>query len=278
MPPAAQGTLGTTPFAHLVLYIYQRRSSGTLVVHDTEGTGGDPVRVLFHRGRAVAADLPGSHEALDSALLPLCARHEGSYEFYEDDLVGSGAGIVTGMFDPYAFVTEAARAHAPDVVIDEVLARFAETPLCVQPGMDLERLLLRPQEARFAEILRDGTATIGTLMHTRELSEEQARRVLYALLVTKVVGPFAPTADEVKSGPPPRGVPSGPAQDTQSDAPARSGRSMTPEERRKQSGAAWAAIAARASQASRPLTGPAAARSSTPARSFTPPAATRSLS
>ncbi|HKU41916.1 MAG TPA: hypothetical protein VJR89_27350, partial [Polyangiales bacterium] len=276
MPPVAQGTLANTPFAHLVLYVYQRRSSGTLVVHGT-GSSGDPVKVLFHRGRAVAAYAPGSHEALDSALLPLCARRDGKYEFFEEDLVGSGAGIVTGMFDPYAFVTEAARRHAPESVIDEVLGRFAETPLCVQPGMDLERLLLRQQEAKFAEILRDGTATIGTLMHSRDLSENQARRVLYALLVTKVVGPFAPTPDEVKSGPPPHAAPSGLPQGKASDAPAR-GTRLTTDERRRQSGAAWAAIAARASQASRPLSGPLGPpRSSTPARSFTPAPGARSL-
>src|SRR4051812_48561833 len=48
--PVAQGTLANTPFAHLVLYIYQRRSSGTLVVRDLVGgprmaprSGGEPI-------------------------------------------------------------------------------------------------------------------------------------------------------------------------------------------------------------------------------------------
>jgi hypothetical protein len=286
--PVAQGTLANTPFAHLVLFIYQRRSSGTLFVRGarTSSSGsqtlavGEPVKVLFHRGRAVAAHVSAPADALDHALLPLCAMRDGDYEFFEEDLVGSGAAIVTGMFDPYAFVTEAARRFTPEPVIDQVLQRFAEIPLCVQPGMDLERLLLLSQEAKFAEALRDGTATIGTLLQARDLPGNQARRVLYALLVTKVVGPFAPTQEETQSAPPPdAAVPSLP-QGKSSAAPTGRNSSLSAEQRRRQSSAAWAAIAARASQASRPLSAPigASPRSPTPARSFTPaPGADRSI-
>jgi hypothetical protein len=79
--PAAQGTLANTPFAHLVLYIYQRRSSGTLVLRGTRTSSAgsetpasrEQVKVLFHRGRAVAAHLAGPAAPLDQALLPLCA-------------------------------------------------------------------------------------------------------------------------------------------------------------------------------------------------------------
>ncbi|HKP55881.1 MAG TPA: DUF4388 domain-containing protein, partial [Polyangiales bacterium] len=276
----AQGTLANTPFAHLVLYIYQRRSSGTLLVRGARSSSsgsqtlaiGQPLKVLFHRGRAVAAHVAAPAEALDQALLPLCSMRDGDYEFFEDDLVGSGSAIVTGMFDPYAFVTEAARRYTPEPVIDQVLQRFADVPLCVQPGMDLDRMLLDAPETRFAEILRDGTATIGTLLQSRELPGNHARRVVYALLVTKVVGPFAPTSEESKSGPPPTAsVPNLPQGTSESSATSRAP-GMSAEQRRRQSSAAWAAIAARASQASRPLSGPisAPARSPTPARPFSP--------
>ena len=287
--PVAQGTLASTPFAHLVLYIYQRRSSGTLVVRGPRTSSskssaqvavGDPVAVLFHRGRAVAARVPTPADTLDQALLPLCARSDGEYEFFEEDMVGSGPAIVTGMFDPFAFVTEAARRHAREEVIDQVLSRLGDTPLCVQPGMDLDRMLLRPNEASFAEVLRDGTATIRRLLDAGQLPRDAARRVLYALVVTKVVGPFAPTADETRSGPVQSGAPSGLPIGQRSDAPTATSRSssqLTAEQRRRQSSAAWSAIAARANQASRPLSGPLQPHSSNPAgRSLTPPtAATR---
>jgi hypothetical protein len=266
--------LANTPFAHLVLYIYQRRSSGTLVVRDAVGASSDDesdssTAVLFHRGRAVAARVAVPADALDQALLPLCSWSDAAYEFFEDDLVGSGAAIVTGMFDPYAFVTEAARRYTRQDVVEHVLARFAETPLCVQPGMDLDRLLLSSQESSFAEALRDGTATIGTLLAARKLPEPAARRLLYAFLVTKVVGALTPANDTSASQV--SAAPGGLPQGASSDAPG-SGRtsSLTPEQRRRQSSAAWAAIAARAQQASRPISGPIQAQSAA-GRSLTPP-------
>jgi tetratricopeptide (TPR) repeat protein len=273
--PVAQGTLANTPFAHLVLYIYQRRSSGTLVVRDLVGgprmaprSGGEPIAVLFHRGRAVAARVGSPADALDSALLPLCSSSDGTYEFFEEDLVGSGAAIVTGMFDPYAFVTEAARRYAREDVIEHVLSRFTKTPLSVQPGMDLDRLLLSSQESTFAEVLRDGTATMEALLAARRLPERDARRLLYAFLVTKVVGPYAPAND---TAPQPSGAPEGLPAGQSSDVPASRASSLSPEQRRRQSSAAWAAIAARAQQVSRPISGPIqsqvpAGRSLTPAR------------
>jgi tetratricopeptide (TPR) repeat protein len=276
--PVAQGTLANTPFAHLVLYIYQRRSSGTLVVRDAvgEATGpakgllDQPVAVLFHRGRAVAARVTPGADALDQALLPLCSVSDAVYEFFEDDLVGSGAAIVTGMFDPYAFVTEAARRHTRQDVVEHVLTRFAATPLCVQPGMDLDRMLLSSQESSFAEVLRDGSATIGTLLAARKLPEAAARRLLYALLVTKVVGANVPANDQA-AGPQTTGAPDGLPAGQSSDAPSSSrNSSLSPEQRRRQSSAAWSAIAARAQQVSRPISGPL--QQSQPAgRSMTPP-------
>lgn len=267
--PVAQGTLANTPFAHLVLYIYQRRSSGTLVVRDAVGAPeiahDQPVAILFHRGRAVAARVATPAEALDQALLPLCSLSDATYEFFEDDLVGSGAAIVTGMFDPYAFVTEAARSHTREDVVEHVLTRYAEMPLAVQPGMDLDRLLLSSQESSFADVLRDGTATIGSLIAARRLAEPAARRLLYALLVTKVVGAYAPANDTVlQPSAAPQDLPMGKSSDSSSKTT-----SLSPEQRRRQSSAAWAAIAARAQQASRPISAPV----QTPAvdRSIAPP-------
>lgn len=271
--PVAQGTLANTPFAHLVLYIYQRRSSGTLVIQDAEGGDEKRVAVLFHRGRAVAARVNVAAQALDQALLPLCSWSDAAYEFFEEDLVGSGPAVVTGMFDPYAFVTEAARRHTRDDVVELVLARVAGTPLCVQPGMDLERLLLSSQESSFAEVMRDGTATIESLIAARRLPEQSARRLLYALLVTKVIGAYAPANDTSASS---SGVPAGLPQGKGSAAPSNRAANATPDQRRRQSSAAWAAIAARAQQVSRPITGPVQSHTRNtpmPGRSLTPPVA-----
>src|ERR1700753_297414 len=146
--PTAQGSLAKTPFAHLVLYLYQKRSSGTLIVRTR-----DPLetKVLFHRGRAVAADMPQPSAALDQGLLPLCAAADGKFEFFESDLVGSGPSIVTGMFDPLAFVAESARRFVRPDVVQDVVNKYAGTELALQPAMDLTRLSLTAAETQFAE-------------------------------------------------------------------------------------------------------------------------------
>ena len=142
--PSAQGSLAKTPFAHLVLYLYQRRSSGTLIVQTRAPSPGSETKVLFHRGRAVAANLAQPSAALDQGLLPICEALDGHFEFHESDLVGSGPGIATGMFDPLAFVAEAARRYVrPATRSTEVNAKFARvTVTALQPAMDLDALVL----------------------------------------------------------------------------------------------------------------------------------------
>jgi uncharacterized protein DUF4388 len=67
--PTAQGDLGKTPFAHLVLYLHREALSGTLVID----RGGFETKVLFRNGRAVAARPLPRGTALQDGLLELCA-------------------------------------------------------------------------------------------------------------------------------------------------------------------------------------------------------------
>ncbi|HEX4355733.1 MAG TPA: hypothetical protein VHZ95_22555, partial [Polyangiales bacterium] len=263
--PTAQGSLAKTPFAHLVLYLYQKRSSGTLIVR-TRDLGES--KVLFHRGRAVAAHTPQPSAALDQGLLPLCAEADGKFEFFETDLVGSGPSIVTGMFDPLAFVAESARRFVRADVVQDVATKFAGTELAIQPAMDLTRLSLTPAETQFAEPLLRGPVTFEGLQAQSRLDPETELRLLYVLLITKVVGPYdaQAAANFQQSGP--SGTGSTPADaSVSSDATARSGR--TPSDRSRNSGAAWRAIASRAAEMATNRPSPAsgtAAPASTPAR------------
>jgi hypothetical protein len=261
---AAQGSLAKTPFAHLVLYLYQRRSSGTLIL-SASAADRFQTKVLFHRGRAVAAHLAQAAAALDEGLLPLCGMNDGEFAFHESDLVGSGPAIVTGMFDPFAFVAESARRHARPDVVQEVLARFIDTPLSLQPAMDLTRLSLTAAEAQFAQPLTRGAMTIESLYAQSELELEAARRLLYVLLITKIVGPHSADSSESSVRP---GVgsfskaPSGPSRPSEA-APAGAS-SGTQAERSRSSGAAWRAIASRAAEIATDRPSPAP-RSSAPA-------------
>jgi len=270
---AAQGSLAKTPFAHLVLYLYQRRSSGTLIV-STKSSLQFETKVLFHRGRAVAAHLVQAAAALDEGLLPLCGLSDGEFAFYESDLVGSGPAIVTGMFDPFAFVAEAARRAVRADIVQGVLAKFADTVLSVQPSMDISRLSLTAAEAQFAEPVTRGPLTVEALCAQGDLEPEAAQRLLYVLLITKVVGPYVagPSESSVRMGV--DGSSQAPRSTQSSATHAFSGPGPTPAsspaDRSRSSSAAWRAIATRAAQvASMPPTGQRAA-GATPAPSSTP--------
>jgi hypothetical protein len=267
-PAAAQGSLAKTPFAHLVLYLYQRRSSGTLIV-TTESALQFETRVLFHRGRAVAAHLVQSASALDEGLLPLCGLSEGEFAFYESDLVGSGPAIVTGMFDPFAFVAESARRHARPDVVKEVVAKFAKTLVSLQPAMDVSRLSLTPVETAFTEPISRGPLTIESLCAQSELEPAAAQRLLYVLLITKIVGPYVPGSSESSvrvgvdaSTQAPRSNNSSAAHAFPGPGPS----SSVPAERSRSSGAAWRAIASRAAQmaSNPPAAGPRTAAATPP--------------
>jgi tetratricopeptide (TPR) repeat protein len=271
--PSAQGSLTKTPFAHLVLYLYQRRSSGTLIVHTRVPAPGNQTKVLFHRGRAVAANLAQPSAALDQGLLPLCEALDGQFEFHESDLVGSGPGIATGMFDPLAFVAEAARRHVRPELVEEVNAKFARATLALQPAMDLTRLSLTEAEARFAEPLNRGPVTFEDLLGQGELEPAAGRRLMYVLLITKVAGLYDPaSADGFQRSAPPEGRPA-PESAANSSKPAGRG-AAPPSDRSRNSGEAWRAIAARAAEmaTNRPPSGSASPipRSPTPPPNQTP--------
>lgn len=230
--PAATGSLAKTPFAHVILYLYRQRASGTLILSSAT----DEYRVLFQRGRAIAAHAPQLTAALDRALLPLTALATGEFEFHEADLVGSGSAVVTGMFDPIAFVVEATREHARPEIVTELLAKYADGQLALDPATDLSRLGLTPDELRFCAPLQRGVPlTLDALIAQAGCPRATAERLAYTLLITRALAP-ATQVSTTSLAPQnrPRGVdrvPSRPLSD-----------------RLRPSGDAWRAIASRAAQ------------------------------
>ena len=192
-PPAAEGNLSKTPFAHVVLYLYQHRSTGTLLVGAPGADVVDhssSVQLLFQRGRGMAARFTQEVGTIEEGLLALCALEQAPFEFHELDLVTSGAGVLTGMFDPYALVAQASRTHLRADAMREVLARYGNSPLRMLAGADVDRLRLTPQESKLVDVLRAEPADIATLCAHSELSEDATRALIYVLAVTRIVAPY----------------------------------------------------------------------------------------
>jgi hypothetical protein len=236
--PVASGDLARTPFAHLVLYLYQRRSSGTLLVRANAAE----YRTLFHRGRAVAASVPQPSAALDDSLIDLTGLAAGSFEFHESDLVGSGASVVTGMFDPFAFVLRASRVHVREETVEAVLAKYAGVALTLDGSTDWTRLSLSSDEQQLVTVLKQAPSPIEALCAQVDMPRETARRLLYGLLIVRAVLPESPGQDSPVESGAPTGVRSG----RPSTGPRDPRASGTSSGSTRGSGDAWRAIASAA--------------------------------
>lgn len=190
--PIATGTLAKTPLPHLLIYLDQKKLSGTLALWPDDmssQTGQD--RVLLLKGRPVAARLMQNASALREGLLPLFGRLQAPYAFYEGNLLGDDR--VSGRVDPLALIMDAIRTgYRPDVVA-LVLDRFGGAKLRMQPGVELDRYELTPQERAVVELVQAEPADVASLVVASGLPEPLARGVLYALAINKAIAPHVPS-------------------------------------------------------------------------------------
>lgn len=178
--PLAEGNLARTPLNHLMLYIHREGLSGTLIID----RGGVEAKVAFRNGRAVAARLFSGSPSLHEGLLELCGLAEGPFSFWEGDRIGEGPGALRGTVDPISFAAEALRGHVRDAVVSQVLDRYRGVSLRVPPDVDARRMGLRGADARFVDALRESPATLEELEASSPVGVDQARRLLYLLLIT----------------------------------------------------------------------------------------------
>ena len=184
--PIAQGDLGATPLAHVIVSIVSKAMDGTLAVWPDEGVRGQD-RIYFEGGRIRRAKLLSPGGSLERSLLPLFHRDGRPYAFYAEDLVGDDA--VSGSLDPLALVAAAIRGGIPDTVVDDVLGRYGDSKLRITRGSDLARLELIAKEQTFVEMFRAVPQSVEEARHSAG-SEKIARRVLYLLAITQCLEIF----------------------------------------------------------------------------------------
>lgn len=214
--PIAKGTLGKTPFAHLLIYLDQHRLSGTLVIWPEvveERGNGQQDRILFQQGRPVAARFMQPADSLEKGLLPLFMREQSPYGFYAEDLVGQDGGRLEGSVDPLALVAQSLRGATRDEVVDEVLQPLGDAKLRVQPKADLGRLGLEPKELALVELLQAKPSDVRSLIKGAGLPERRGRRLIYLLTITKTIALYDQSSESPSARPtgrsetPPRTTP-----------------------------------------------------------------------
>jgi curved DNA-binding protein CbpA len=224
--PTAHGSLGKTPFAHLLLYLQGRKLSGTLAIwpEDRNERRGQN-RVLFEGGVLTAMRPIEPAKSLYAALIPLFGATDAPYGFYEgQNLLGQG-GALQEPIDPYTLLSRGLRAHANDAVMDGVIERVRGRPLRLRPDLPLDRLELNQREAALLEPLRAGAATIDQLLSNSVLPMRDAKRTLYLLTLLRGLEATGgrgsiPSVGAVESFAPPASGEARLARDTLGDAPA----------------------------------------------------------
>lgn len=222
--PIAEGDLIKTPVMHLLLYLEERQSTGTLVIASPTNQK-SVIRLL--EGRPVAGRFPHRARNLEDGLLPLCGYTGGAYGFFRADLLSSGPGVHEGVVDVFTLAARSLAKYARDDVVDGLLARYGNHPMRLQPGRPIDRLRLSGREKGLLDLLRASPDTVANLTKFSPLDERMSRRVLYLLIVTKMVAPYRvrpsmesnqsdvrlkATVSEAPARSPERTTPSAPAQ------------------------------------------------------------------
>jgi tetratricopeptide (TPR) repeat protein len=77
-----------------------------------------------------------------------------------------------------------------------VLDRLGNLSLRLQPGVDLNRYDLQPEERKLIDALQGEPADLSTLIGLRFLPEERTRGLVYVLTITKAIAAFEAAAPE----------------------------------------------------------------------------------
>jgi curved DNA-binding protein CbpA len=188
--PTAQGTLGKTPFAHLLLYAHDRRLTGTLAIwpEHSASSGRGQDRLFLQEGAVVAVRALEPAAAAFDAVVGLFAREDGPYGFYADqNLLGSSDDILRGAVDVYTALSRGLLLHARDAVMDTLLERIGERPIRVRSGLPIERLALSAAQRAFVERLQKQKAALTDLLREGQLPAGELRRLLYLLALIRGV-------------------------------------------------------------------------------------------
>jgi hypothetical protein len=186
--PIAQGDLAQKPLAHVLLSIFDRELSGTLVVWPDNDAPSGQDRLLFRRGHIIAGRLAEPATDLSRGMLALFHRTNAPFAFYDVDLVAGMDGVLFSSDHIHALIAAAARGGARRDVMESVLGRLREPAYRFVRTVDLAALALVPKEQAVVEMVQ---ATPRSIQEWIQMSGDPrvATRTLYLLAITRCLAP-----------------------------------------------------------------------------------------
>ena len=208
-PAAATGTLGKTPWLHLLVYALGRKLSGTMELAAPDGSG---AAVLFAEGEPVRArtsarGLQGKQSEgkdLGRKLRQIAAMPASTEYAYFAGFDAFGGGPGEGV-DPIPLLWDILREHPPADHVVAGIARIGHSGVRLAATEDTKRLAFPSAEARAVECLRGRSLTVAGLAAATGLEEGMAQLIVYLLLLTKqvdIAAPSEPPATRMPAPPP----------------------------------------------------------------------------
>ncbi|MET0285395.1 MAG: DnaJ domain-containing protein [Polyangiales bacterium] len=172
----------------MLLYLQARKLSGTLAIWADPASGkGGQDRVLFEQGMLTAMRPVEPAKTLYAALMPMFAREDGPYGFYDGQNLLGQTGILREPIDTHTLLSRGVRVHVHEALVDGVLERVRGRQLKLRNDFPLEKLELNQRELLLIEPLRGVGASVDTLIGSGALPPRDAKRALYLLTLVKAV-------------------------------------------------------------------------------------------
>jgi hypothetical protein len=190
----AEGSLTTTPFGHVLISIQKKGLSGTLAIWPEDGRPGQD-RILFRSGVPAVGRFLEPASDLEHGMLHIFERKNGSYAFYEADLVGKASGTLRGQVDVLGLLATALRSRAPQDAMARVIRKLGDDRQRIRRGAPLARLGLQSNEMAVVELIRAEPAAPSVVLEQFG-DPKVAQRMLYLLAITGCLEPYRPVSQQ----------------------------------------------------------------------------------
>jgi curved DNA-binding protein CbpA len=180
--PTAQGSLEQVPLAHLLVYMAEKRLSGTIVFTPSGSAEGDESMIHFTEGNVAQIRASGA----PSDIAPFVGLSDDTaFAFFEGvNLLPSKDAPRGVSLDPLATIWSAVRGRGVDRVVETTLGRLGARPLKLHEQSRPQRFGFTPAEMAVVSALRAGPS-VPALLSSGLLPPTAIKLVVYALLITR---------------------------------------------------------------------------------------------
>jgi DnaJ-domain-containing protein 1 len=183
MKPSASGSFEQTPFAHVVLYVWEHKLSGVLQIQNPNGA-----QYIIRSEEGVLTRGWGPIQAADPVLPLFLLDPKSRFAFYEGIAIdGPGQAHAFPTAHPWATVWQGLR-RKPDWTFIQDLLRRALVRRAFRlrsDGASLEALGLDARERGKLDTLQGDPVSFSQFRFATQLGNSEAQLLVYFLLITK---------------------------------------------------------------------------------------------